>query len=443
MEISPFSVEVARARARVADLEQAQDSDALDSNALLVAFEELRAAFEELGVAEEGLRDQHDALLEAQESVAAERQRYQELFDFAPDAYLVTDIHGIILETNRAAGALLGVRPALLKGFPIAGFAAPGQQRAFRAQMRDARNSAVAVEWDCALQPRRRAAVQVTVRVTTMRDSAQSPVGLRWLLRDMTERVRAEAAERTLEEEQAARRRAEEVVKEREAVLAVAAHELKTPLSTILGYAQLVRERCLRSGEFARRDADALAIVASQAQRLSSQIDAMLDVGSISTGQFTISPAPLDLVVLGRRVFEALAPTFQQHALRFTHSETSLVVVGDAARLEQLLYNLLGNAAKYSPAGGKIELAISQQDSAACVAVTDQGIGISPADLDRLFERFYRAHGQAAHEIRGLGIGLYVVREIVQAHGGTISVQSREGEGSAFTVCLPLASGVG
>jgi len=118
--------------------------------------------------------------------------------------------------------------------------------------------------------------------------------------------------------------------------------------------------------------------------------------------------------------------------------EQSLIIDGDALRLEQVLQNLLQNAIKYSPTGKRISVAVAQQEQMACVAVTDEGLGIPQSALPRLFERFYRAAQVDTGGISGLGIGLYVVKEIVTLHGGTILVNSAEGIGSTFTICLPL-----
>ena len=114
------------------------------------------------------------------------------------------------------------------------------------------------------------------------------------------------------------------------------------------------------------------------------------------------------------------------------------MVNGDAMRLEQVLDNLVQNAIKYSPGGGSVKVRIEQQSDKACLWVTDEGIGIPHKAVPHLFERFYRAPNVDPQQITGMGIGLYVVKEIVQLHGGTIMVESTEGVGSTFRICLPL-----
>ena len=122
----------------------------------------------------------------------------------------------------------------------------------------------------------------------------------------------------------------------------------------------------------------------------------------------------------------------------FQPAPEPLVLIGDDVRLEQVLQNLIQNAFKYSPAGGVVRVWLERKGDAGCIYVRDQGIGIPAAALPNLFQRFYRAPNVEDHQINGMGIGLFVVKEIVQLHGGTISVESQEGVGSTFTVCLPL-----
>lgn len=177
-------------------------------------------------------------------------------------------------------------------------------------------------------------------------------------------------------------------------------------------------------------------MIIEQAQRLNRMIGALLDVTRIQSGQLTIAVAPLDLAALAARVVAALQPTLSKHQLELA-GVSELWVVGDELRLEQVLYNLIGNAIKYSPFGGTIRVELGQLATEAQLSIHDQGIGIPAAALPRLFERYYRA---ANASVSGMGIGLYAVREILVLHRGTISVSSEEGVGSSFTVRLPLAA---
>ena len=235
-------------------------------------------------------------------------------------------------------------------------------------------------------------------------------------------------------------REAQEAIRMRDQFVSIASHELKTPLTSLLGYAQLLQRRAAREGTFNERDQRALHLIADQASRLNRMVLSLLDLSRIETGQLSIERGQVDLAALARRLAEEVQPTLERHTLHLAVPDSAVWIEGDALRLEQVVQNLLQNAVKYSPAGGTVTLRVTQHNPEACLAVTDEGIGIPLAVLPRLFHRFYRAPNADAHQISGIGLGLYVVQEIVTLHGGHIDVTSAEGKGSTFTVCLPLAA---
>jgi PAS domain S-box-containing protein len=230
---------------------------------------------------------------------------------------------------------------------------------------------------------------------------------------------------------------AQAAVHARDAFLSIAAHELKTPLTSLLGYTDLLRRRAERDG-LSERDARALAVISNQAGRLNRMITSLLDLSRIQTGQLSIERGAVDLCALLERVVNEVQPTLSEHSLSLSLAEQPLVVEGDELRLEQVFQNLIQNAVKYSPEGGAVQVQVQRHESQARVAVTDQGIGIPADSLPRLFSRFYRAANASSQNISGMGVGLFVVREIISLHGGSVEVQSREGQGSTFTVSLPL-----
>ena len=232
---------------------------------------------------------------------------------------------------------------------------------------------------------------------------------------------------------------AQAAIRTREDFLAIAAHELKTPLTSLIGYTQLLQRRAASDATTSARDRQALQVLGAQADRLATLVGALLDVSRIETGHFRLECQPLDLAALVRQTVEALQPTLAQHTLQYHGPEAPLVLAGDALRLEQVVQNLLQNAIKYSPAGGPIVVALTQQADQAILTISDPGIGIPAAAQAHLFERFYRA-ANAEQASSGVGIGLYVVKEIVSRHHGTVDVTSVEGQGSTFTVRLPLGA---
>jgi len=183
-----------------------------------------------------------------------------------------------------------------------------------------------------------------------------------------------------------------------------------------------------------------LTTLRHQTARLSTLIDNLLDLSLLRTGQFELQRQRLDLAALTQRVVEDIQPTLEQHTIDLQLSTEPVLIAGDALRLEQVLHNLLGNAIKYSPDGGLIAVSVALQNEQATLAVTDEGIGIPAAALPDLFQPFYRADNQETLSRNGLGIGLYIAHEILERHGGTIEVTSREGYGSTFTIRLPRLS---
>jgi signal transduction histidine kinase len=237
-----------------------------------------------------------------------------------------------------------------------------------------------------------------------------------------------------------ARQAAEEAVRVRDQFLSIAAHELRTPLTALLGYAQVLNYRIIRENSLSERERHAVRVIADQAARIHKLIDSLLDLGRIQAGQFSIERQVVDVVALSRRLVNELQPLLEQHTVEFRGPAVPLLVEGDALRLEQVLQNLLQNAIKYTPAGGPITMHVEQRADQVWMTVCDRGIGIPEAAQPQLFQRFYRADNVASRHTRGMGIGLYVVKELVTLHGGTVEVISTEGQGSAFTVRLPLCT---
>jgi signal transduction histidine kinase len=242
--------------------------------------------------------------------------------------------------------------------------------------------------------------------------------------------------------EQRARSLAEAAVRARDQFLQVASHELKTPLTTLMGNAQLIERRANREGTLSDRDRRSLRAIVDQAVRLDKMITALLDVTRFDRAQVSIERAPLDLAALVRRVADDVRPALVRHTLDVS-GDAPLQISGDAMRLEQVFHNLIGNAIKYSPAGGAVAVRLDAQNGQASVSVIDEGIGIPTSALPHLFERFFRVDSDATRHIEGSGLGLYVVKEIIALHGGDVSVASEVGKGSVFTVRLPLVRQAG
>jgi signal transduction histidine kinase len=255
------------------------------------------------------------------------------------------------------------------------------------------------------------------------------------------ERARLMAAERAmLAASDDALALLDEAVRLRDTFLSVAAHELKTPLTALLGQAQLLRRRLNNANTLTEANERSIDIIIGQTRRFNDLLDDLLDGARLESGQLEIRRAPFDLVDLLQSVVSETQPTFVRHTFISELPSEPVMLWGDRSRLEQVLHNLLGNAVKYSPDGGAVRLQATLQADYVQIAVIDEGIGIASEALPHLFKRFFRAPGAERVRPDGIGIGLYVVREIVHQHGGMVGVSSTPGVGSTFTVSLPLVN---
>jgi len=261
------------------------------------------------------------------------------------------------------------------------------------------------------------------------------PVGRVWSFRDVTARKLAERErDRLLVQEQLARKEAEEAVRVRDDFLSIASHELKTPLTTLK--LQLQRMERLMSAE--RVDPALLNLLESvirQSQRLHALIDELLDVSRITTHRILLEAEPLDLAEVARETVERLRePAARAGSTLTLRFEGDAVGTWDRIRLEQVVGNLVSNAIKYGN-GKPIEVVVDGTGPLVELSVRDRGIGISARDQERIFQRFERA--VASRHYGGFGLGLWIVRQVVEAMGGRIWVESAPGAGSTFHVVLP------
>jgi signal transduction histidine kinase len=228
----------------------------------------------------------------------------------------------------------------------------------------------------------------------------------------------------------------------RDELLAVVTHDLKNPLASILGYGQMLRRHAARGGPLPPEAvAEAAAQIETGARRIIGMLDDLLGAARLRAGEAVqLDRRPTDLVALAERVARAQgrADGGDRDRVVVEAAESELVGAWDAALLERVLDNLVGNALKYSPDGGDVVVRVERDAAWAVVSVRDRGIGIPPADLPRVFEPFHRG-ANAVGRFDGAGVGLANARHVVEVHGGTIAVASTEGEGSTVTVRLPLA----
>jgi signal transduction histidine kinase len=266
------------------------------------------------------------------------------------------------------------------------------------------------------------------------------PVDPPMLLATVNALLRARRAEdaltAALARERAAREELEAAGRAKDQFLATLSHELRSPLAAILGWARMLRGGTLD----AEATAHALQVVERNTMQQTQLVEDMLDVSRIITGQLRLHFAPTDIIAVVRAAIDAIGPTADAKGVQVRLRVEGNVepVLGDASRLQQVVSNLLANAVKFTPAGGRIDVQLGVRANEVRLIVADTGQGIRPEFLPHLFERFRQADSGPARAQGGLGLGLAIVRHLVEQHGGTVTVQSAgEGKGATFTVALP------
>jgi PAS domain S-box-containing protein len=222
--------------------------------------------------------------------------------------------------------------------------------------------------------------------------------------------------------------------------VSMAAHELRTPLTAIRGYVQLLEKQLAQPDAISSR---ALRTLREQSERMGRLINELLDVARMETGQLEFRFASLELIPLLQQLIAEVASTAPRHRIALVRHPADLAPTGrwDHDRLAQVFANLLTNAVKYSPDGGTITVLVNQSpvnDNDVVISISDEGLGIPPDQLPRLFARYSRGTDSRHLLQTGLGLGLYITKEIIDAHGGSIRVDSTPGHGTTFTVTLPL-----
>jgi PAS domain S-box-containing protein len=212
-------------------------------------------------------------------------------------------------------------------------------------------------------------------------------------------------------------------------------HELRTPLASILGFTELMLNRELKLD----RQKKYLSTIHNEAGRLTDLINDFLDIQRMESGKQDYEKKQLTMLPIIKKVIELQKVHSERHELSLEFLGGRDFVIGDAGKLEQALTNLIHNAIKYSPEGGKVGVVVFEKDGRVKIEIQDEGLGIPSEALDRLFEKFYRVDNSDRRSIGGTGLGLAIVKEIIHDHGGDISVKSQFGKGSTFTISLPVS----
>jgi PAS domain S-box-containing protein len=340
------------------------------------------------------------------------------IVDSTDDAVIGKTLDGTIISWNRGAERIYGYTPDEVIGQPISILIPPDRADELPAILaRIARGQRI----DHYLTKRQRkngSVIDVSVTISPVQDETGKTIGASAIGRDVTAQEEA----------------TKEAIRLREEFISVAAHELRTPLTTVYARLQLVERRLARNDlEPAAIQRD-IGLVRQAADRLRTLIDRLLDISRIQAGQLQLEREMTDLVAMLKAVTSMLAETSgRQITLQAPGSAESYRVVADGVRIEEVLVNLIDNAAKYSPQGTAIDVELSSTPDAIRIAVRDQGPGVDPAERVRIFEPFHRTSSAAP----GVGLGLHIAKEIVELHGGTLTLEVPADGGSRFVVALP------
>ena len=364
--------------------------------------------------------------------------RLAAIVESSDDAIVGKTLEGIVTTWNRGATQLFGYEPPEIIGKSILTIVPPDRADEEQHILAKLRRGERVEHFQTVRLARDGRAIDVSLSVSPIRDYEGNVVGASKIARDITLQKRAEAERETLlANERAARNDAERANRMKDEFLATLSHELRTPLNAILGWSQLLmasngHDADLRQG---------LEVIERNTRAQVKLIEDLLDMSRILTGNIRLDVQPVDLASVINAAADAVRPAVDAKELRLQLILDPLAgpVTGDPARLQQVVWNLLVNAIKFSPREGRVQVFLERVNSHLEITVSDSGEGIAPDFLPHVFERFRQADSTTTRKHGGLGLGLAIVRHLVELHGGSVKAKSAGlGQGASFIVSLPL-----
>jgi PAS domain S-box-containing protein len=388
-------------------------------------------------------------LREAEQQVREREAWLKTVMSSIGDAVITTDLEGRVTLINPVAQVMVGWTDAEAEGRPLMEVfqiineqtRRPGESPIVGVLQEDPSSGLVNY---ALLVARGGRETPVEGSAEPIKDERGNVLGVVLTFRDVTERKRMEKAREQLlryeqearRESEVARRRAEEASRSKDEFLATVSHELRTPLNHIMGWITMLRSGKLQSDKMKK----AFDTIERNVRVQARLIDDLLDVSRIISGKLLIEPRQIEIAKVAEAAAESIGPAAAEKGVNFktTLAPEAGMISGDPDRLQQAIWNLLSNAVKFTPEGGHIELRLSHVNSQIEIAVSDDGQGISPDFLPHVFDRFRQQDSTTARQHGGLGLGLAIVRHLVELHGGSVRVESAgEGRGATFTLTLP------
>lgn len=363
--------------------------------------------------------------------------RFKRLAESNIIGIIFADLSGRITDANTAFLQMVGYsRQELLAGqVRWDAMTPPEYQQQAQRSLEQLRGSGVCTGFEKEYIRKDGSRIPVLIGVAMLEQAQENCIAF---VLDLTERKRIEAERnQLLVREQEARQQAEAASSSKEEFLAIVSHELRSPLNAILGWSRLLRAHKLDAAKTSR----ALEAIERNAQAQTKLIEDLLDISRIIRGKVSLHACPTNLVQVIETALDTVRPNAEAKLiqLEFKLNHSVGLVFGDPDRLKQVVSNLLSNAVKFTPKGGCVEIRLERVDSQAQIKVIDTGKGISPEFLPHIFERFQQADSTTTRAHEGLGLGLAIVHNLVELHGGTVFAESSGGgQGAIFTVKLPL-----
>jgi PAS domain S-box-containing protein len=360
------------------------------------------------------------------------------IVDSSDDAIVSKTLEGVITSWNHGAEKIFGYSAAEAIGQHIT-LIIPSERRAEEVDVlaRIGRGEKID-HFETVRQAKNGRKVDISLTVSPVRDDVGRIIGASKVARDITERKRAEAERvRLVDRERAARRTAEEANRLKDDFLATVSHELRNPLNSIVGWAGLLRSGKLDEKKTARGVEAIMQAAQAQAQIISD----LLDVSRIISGRLRLDIRPFELIEVIEAAIDTLRPAADAKRIRLEAllDRSASTMAGDPDRLRQVFWNLLSNAVKFTSNDGCIRILSRRIDAHIEVVVSDTGIGIEPQFLPYVFDRFRQGDSGTDRQSSGLGLGLAIVRHLIELHGGTVHAESKgSGQGASFTMRLPI-----